>query len=97
MEDHARASDAMLATFITEQRDHNRLSNLRQDNIETLVIGPVVKGTTGAPVLNGDGLPMRDESKGLAARRLWRLGIIPTALQMVALTTAVLILLNSLG
>lgn len=89
--------DPVLAAFITEQRDHNHLTSLRQDHIEDLVIGPVLRGTTGALILNGDGLPMRNEKKGLAGRRSWRLGFIPTALQLIGLATAVLILLNALG
>lgn len=90
-------SDDLLRTFITEQREFNRVSDLRQSSIEDIVIGPPLRGSTGAPILNGDGLPMRDMKKGLAGRRTWRLGIVPTALQLAALTTAVLVLLSALG
>jgi len=86
----------MLANFMTEQRDHNRIMNKRQDSIENIVIGPAVLGSTGAPILNGDGLPMRDRSKGLAGRKSWRVGVLSTVVQLLALATAVAVLLNAM-
>ncbi len=89
----ARVSDALLLTFMDEQREHNHLSDKRFDSIEDIVIGPVITGSTGAPVLNGDGLPYRDKKRGLAGRRNW----VPTVLQLLGLTTAVVILLTAIS
>jgi hypothetical protein len=87
----------MLAAFIAEQREHNRVSDKRADSVETIVIGPVKRGSTGAPILNGDGLPVRDTSKGLAHKRNWPQLLTSWVLQLLGLATAVLILINTVG
>ncbi len=69
MSEPGRVSDELLSEFIIEQREYNRISELRFDGLESVVIGPKILGTTGAEILNGDGLAVRDKSGGLAAQK----------------------------
>lgn len=96
-EEPHRVSDAMLSDFMVEQRQIHLLNGKRLDSLETSVIGPPVLGTTGAPILNGDGLPVRDEKKGLARKRNWPQILVQTSLQFLGLATAVIVLINTLG
>ncbi len=88
-EPSVRVSDQMLAEFIETQVETNRVSGLRFDNLEDVVVGPPITGSTGAFILNGDGLKVRDKTQGLANKRTL------SGLMRAAILSAVAIILAS--